>query len=102
MECFAALAQESRLSVFQLLVSHQPDAMPVGEISRRLNILPSTLSGHLAVLKRAGLLSATRHQREIHYAANLETMANLIRFLLQDCCDGQMENCQEILTLMEP
>jgi len=42
-----------------------------------------------------------RHQREIHYAANLETMADLIGFLLQDCCDGQVENCREILTLIK-
>jgi len=56
---------------------------------------------NLSVLKRAGLLSAMRHQREIHYAANLETMADLIGFLLQDCCDGQVENCREILTLIK-
>jgi len=99
-EAFTALAQESRLAVFRLLVREEPNGLPVGEISRRLDIVPSTLSGHLGVLKRAGLLRSTRHQREIHYAANLESMGGLIRFMLKDCCDGQVENCDEILLLI--
>jgi DNA-binding transcriptional ArsR family regulator len=99
-ECFTALAQDSRLAVFRLLVKEVPNGLPVGEISRRLNIVPSTLSGHLGVLKRTGLLEATRRQREIHYAANLEAMSELIRFMLEDCCDGQVENCDKILSLI--
>ena len=99
-ESFAALAQESRLAAFRLLVREEPGGLPVGEISRRLDIVPSTLSGHLAVLKRAGLLRSTRHQREIHYAVNLEGIGALIRFMLEDCCDGQVENCKEILSLI--
>lgn len=62
--------------------------------------MPSTLSGHLGPLKRAGILTATRHQREIHYAANLAGVNDLIGFLLADCCDGQVGNCSEILTLL--
>jgi DNA-binding transcriptional ArsR family regulator len=100
-ETFSALAQESRLAIFRLLVREEPDGLPVGEISHRLGIVPSTLSGHLGVLKRAGLLRSTRHQREIHYAANLEAMGDLVRFLLEDCCDGQVENCSEIVSLIE-
>ena len=99
-ESFAALAQDSRLAVFRLLVQQEPNGLPVGEISRRLGIVPSTLSGHLGVLKRTGLLRSTRHQREIHYAANLESMGRLVRFMLKDCCDGQVENCDEILSLI--
>jgi DNA-binding transcriptional ArsR family regulator len=99
-ESFTALAQESRLAIFRLLVREEPSGLPVGEISRRLNIVPSTLSGHLGVLKRAGLLRSTRHQREIHYAANLDAMGNLIRFMLEDCCDGQVNNCNEIFSLI--
>ena len=75
--------------------------MPVGEISRRLDIVPSTLSGHLGVLKRAGLLRSTRHQREIHYAVRLDAMGDLVRFLLEDCCNGQVENCGEIASLIK-
>lgn len=92
-DAFSALAQESRLAIFKLLVREEPQGLPVGEISRRLNIVPSTLSGHLGVLKRSGLLNSTRHQREIHYAANLETMGTLVDYLLADCCEGKVENC---------
>jgi len=100
-EAFAALAQESRMTIFRTLVRETPRGLPVGEISRLLNIVPSTLSGHLAVLKRAGLLKSTRHQREIHYAANLDCMGDLVRFMLENCCDGQVENCGEIVSLLK-
>lgn len=99
-ETFTALAQESRLAIYRLLVKEEPHGLPVGEISRRLDIVPSTLSGHLGVLKRAGLLKSTRHQREIHYATNLNAMGDLVRFMLEDCCDGKVENCGEIASLI--
>ena len=100
-EAFGALAQPSRMSVFRLLVRVGPSGLPVGEISRRLDIVPSTLSGHLAVLKRGGLLTATRHKREIHYAADLGSVNDLVGFLLSDCCDGRLDNCSEILSLLK-
>lgn len=100
-DAFAALAQTSRMAIFRLLVRAGPDGLQVGEISRRLTIVPSTLSGHLAVLKRAGLLTATRHQREIIYVADLGVVNDLIGYLLADCCDGRLENCSEILSLLE-
>lgn len=99
-ETFTAIAQESRLAIYRLLVKEAPHGLPVGEISRRLEIVPSTLSGHLGVLKRTGLLKATRRQRQIHYAANLEAMGDLVRFMLEDCCDGKVENCSEITSLI--
>ena len=100
-QAFAALAQESRMEIYRLLVREEPSGLQVGEISRQLNIVPSTLSGHLAVLKRAGLLKSTRHQREIHYAANLQAMGDLVRFMLEDCCGGQVENCSKIVSLLK-
>ncbi len=100
-EAFAALAQDSRLAVYKLLVHHGPGGLPVGEISRRLGIVPSTLSGHLAILKRAGLLKSIRQQREIHYSSNLDTVSDLVRFLLEECCSGQVENCSEIVSLLK-
>lgn len=99
-EAFTAIAQESRLAIYRLLVKEAPQGLPVGEISRRLEIVPSTLSGHLGILKRTGLLKSTRRQREIHYAANLEIMGDLIRYMLEDCCDGKVENCGEIVSLI--
>mgnify|MGYP001054569470 CR=1 FL=1 len=98
---FAALAQSTRMSVFRLLVNQGPDGMPALEISRRLGVVPSTLSGHLAALRRSGVLTATRHQKEIHYAADLATVNKVIVFLLADCCNGQVENCREILSLLD-
>ncbi|MDO6585036.1 helix-turn-helix domain-containing protein [Salipiger sp. 1_MG-2023] len=101
-DAFAALAQPSRIAVFRLLIRVGPDGLPALEISRQLNIVPSTLSGHLGILKRSGLLTATRHQREIHYAANLSAVSALITFLLADCCEGRIENCSEVLCLLDP
>jgi ArsR family transcriptional regulator, arsenate/arsenite/antimonite-responsive transcriptional repressor len=100
-DAFAALAQPSRMTIFRLLVRAGPEGLQVGEISRRLNIVASTLSGHLSILKRAGLLNATRYQREIHYAANLAVVNELVGFLLADCCEGQSGNCSEILSLLD-
>ena len=101
-EAFAALAQPSRMAIFRLLVRAGPEGLQVGEIGRRLEIVPSTLSGHLGVLKRAGLANATRHQKEIHYSANLVIVNELVGFLLADCCDGRLENCSEIISLLRP
>ena len=100
-DAFAALAQPSRMAIFRLLVRVGPKGMQVGEISRRLGIVPSTLSGHLSLLKRAGLLKASRQQREIHYSANLASVNDLVGFLLADCCDGRVEHCSEIMSLLE-
>ncbi|MCG6904794.1 MAG: helix-turn-helix domain-containing protein [Rhodobacter sp.] len=100
-EAFAALAQPTRMSVFRHLVKVGPSGMPALEISRQLKIVPSTLSGHLSILRRSGMLIATRHQREIHYAANLATVNELIAFLLADCCNGQIGHCGDILSLLD-
>jgi len=100
-DTFTALAQDSRLKIYRLLVRAGPGGLPVGEISRQLDIVPSTLSGHLGVLKRSGLLSSTRHQREILYAANLDAMGDLVRFMLEDCCDGKVENCEAIASFVK-
>ncbi|NNK77793.1 MAG: helix-turn-helix transcriptional regulator [Litoreibacter sp.] len=100
-EVFAALSQPTRIAAFRLLVKVGPEGLPALEISRRLGTVPSTLSGHLSILKHAGILKSTRHQREIHYAANLETVNELIRFLLSDCCGGKTENCADILSLLD-
>ncbi len=98
-EAFAALAQSSRMTIFRLLVRTVPDGLLAGEIARHLQIVPSTLSGHLAVMKRAGLLRATRQQREIRYAADLDCVTGLVDFLLADCCDGQLDDCAGVLAL---
>ena len=85
---FAALAQETRLAAFRLLVRAGPAGLPAGEIARALETAPSTLSTHLGLLQRAGLVSAERRSRQIVYRADFEGAGALMRFLMKDCCKG--------------
>jgi ArsR family transcriptional regulator, arsenate/arsenite/antimonite-responsive transcriptional repressor len=85
-ERLAALAQESRLAVFRLLVRRGEDGAAAGEIAERLSIPKPTLSFHLAQLEAAGLLGATRDGRSIRYAVNYEAIAALVAFLYESCC----------------
>lgn len=82
----AALAQDSRLSIYRLLVKRGPDGFAAGEISGRLKIAGPSLSFHLKELSRAGLVTARRDGRFIHYSANFEQMNNLVAFLTENCC----------------
>jgi len=99
-DAFGALAQTTRLDAFRLLIKAGPKGLPASEIARRLGAKPSTLSGHLAILKRADVLTATRHQREIHYAANLVSVSALVQFLIADCCGGALQNCGDLADLL--
>jgi arsenate reductase len=85
----AALAQESRLSLFRLLVEAGPDGLPAGEIGERLGIPAATLSFHLKTLTQAGLLLARPEGRFIYYAADYTVMDALLAFLTQNCCQGE-------------
>jgi DNA-binding transcriptional ArsR family regulator len=84
-----ALAQESRLKVFRLLVRRGPAGLAAGEISQRVGVPPTTLSFHLAQLSRAGLVTSRRKGRSILYAADYDGMQSLMGFLVDHCCqDG--------------
>src|SRR6476660_421295 len=85
----SALAQESRLATFRLLVQAGPEGMSPGKIGEELGIPASSLSFHLKELTHAGLLSATQSGRHVIYAANFATMNGLIAFLTENCCGGQ-------------
>lgn len=100
-DALSALAHPTRLAVFRLLVRQVPQGVPALTIAEKLKAKPSTLSGHLAILKQAGLLTSVRHQREIRYSARLEAVNALVGFLLADCCGGQIRNCADILTLLD-
>lgn len=89
----SAIAHETRLAIFRLLVQQGPDGMPAGEIARRLAVAPPTLSFHLKELERAGLIGAIRKQRQIIYAADYAGMRALIDFIMRDCCQGHPELC---------
>lgn len=97
MEGLAALAQPTRLSAFRLLVQQEPHGLPAGEIARRLDVPHNTLSTHLAILTRAGLVTAERHSRSVVYRAELEAVRQLVLFLLKDCCNGQPELCAPLI-----
>lgn len=87
----AALAQDTRLEAFQLLACHQPEGLPAGEVARRLKVPQNTMSVHLSVLARAGLVRSKRYSRHIIYRANRERVAALTLFLIEDCCGGNVD-----------
>src|SRR5260370_5638549 len=82
----AALAQPTRLDVFRLLVKHEPDGLAAGAIAQALAVPPNTMSSHLAILARAGLVSAQRLRRSIGYRVDLARLQALVLFMLKDCC----------------
>ena len=96
-KALGALAQESRLNAFRLLVSSGPDGLAAGEIARRLEIPHNTLSSHLAILSNAGLLTSHRESRSIIYRIDFDGTRNLLSFLMEDCCQGQPELCSPVL-----
>ncbi|HWD25617.1 MAG TPA: helix-turn-helix transcriptional regulator [Rhizomicrobium sp.] len=89
----SALAQDSRLDVFRLLVKAGPDGLAAGEIARRLDTAPNTMSAQLLVLANAGLIRARRDGRSIIYAVDFDAMSGLLVFLTEDCCGGRPEVC---------
>ena len=88
-----ALAQETRLRIFRLLVEAGPSGIAAGAISEALDVPPPTLSFHLAQMKHAGLVEARRDSRSLIYAADFERMNALVGFLTENCCRGQPETC---------
>jgi ArsR family transcriptional regulator, arsenate/arsenite/antimonite-responsive transcriptional repressor len=94
----SALAQETRLSIFRMLVEAGPQGVAAGRISEALDVPPATLSFHLKELAHAGLTSSRQQGRFIYYSADFGHMAALMSFLTQNCCQGMPEEC---LTVME-
>lgn len=86
----AALAQASRLAVFRLLVQTGPEGMAASKIAELVSISPSSLSFHLKELAHAKLVTARHEGRFIIYAANFDTMNQLIAFLTENCCAGNV------------
>ncbi|MCZ8320345.1 MAG: metalloregulator ArsR/SmtB family transcription factor [Novosphingobium sp.] len=92
-----ALAQPTRLATFRLLVAHEPEGMPAGEIGRALGVMQNTMSAHLAVMARAGLLRHTRQGRAIIYRADLDRFRAMTLYLVNDCCGGRPEICAPLV-----
>ncbi|HEX8012407.1 MAG TPA: metalloregulator ArsR/SmtB family transcription factor [Casimicrobiaceae bacterium] len=85
-KALAALAQETRLAVYRLLVEHGPVGLTPGRIAEALDLAPATLSFHLKELAHAGLIHARQESRFIHYRADFEAMNDLVAYLTENCC----------------
>lgn len=92
-KALGALAQESRLDVFRLLVRKGAAGMAAGELSEHFGLPPATMSFHLKELTSAGLLTSRRESRSIIYSANYAHMQTLIGFLLDNCCADNGGKC---------
>ena len=96
----SALAHDVRLAAFRLLVQAGPKGIPAGEIARRLEVLPNSLSANLNILSHARLIASRREGRSIIYTANYGAMSGLLGFLMQDCCNGSPEICAPLYDVL--
>jgi len=87
-----ALAQETRLDLFRLLVTSGPQGLPAGVIAEQLGVQPSSLSFHLSQLTHAGLITQRRQSRQLIYSAEYGAMNELLAYLTENCC-GRGEAC---------
>lgn len=99
---FGALAQETRLEVFRLLVRVGSSGMAAGDIARALDVPQNTMSSHLAVMVNAGLLESRREGRSIIYGVDLKGTQALLTFLLEDCCQGRPALCASLVEDLLP
>lgn len=88
-----ALAQETRLDIFRMLMERGAEGLPAGAIGERLGLPSPTLSFHLNQLRFAGLVTSRRESRSIIYCANFAGMGNLLTYLTENCCGGRPELC---------
>lgn len=98
----SALAHADRLAAFRMLVRAGPNGVPSGEIAERLAIPPTRMSFHLATLERSGLVVSRRDGRRVLYAASYHDMRQLLGFLTEDCCGGNLEICGDLTSLASP
>jgi len=97
-----ALAQGTRLDAFRLLVRHEPEGLPAGEVAKAPDVPQNTMSAHLGILARAGLVRSERHSRSIVYRADLDGLRALTLFLVKDCCGGRAELCAPLVAELTP
>jgi DNA-binding transcriptional ArsR family regulator len=93
LDAFGALSQETRLRIVRLLVEAGPEGMPAGAVGEAVDASSSKVSFHLSHLERAGLIQSRREARSIIYSAAYPALAELIAFLMRDCCRSRPEVC---------
>ena len=96
-QALSALGQESRLRVFRLLIRRGPKGTPAGDIAEQLKIPANTMSAHLAVLSRAGLVASRKQGRSVIYSVDVAGTRKLLAFLVEDCCRGNPKVCQPLI-----
>ena len=96
-EAFASLAQPTRLTAFRQLIKVYPDELPAGDIARFCKAPHNTMSSHLAILTRAGLIAVRRDGRVMNYRADVDGFRKLVKFMMQDCCNGRPEICAPLI-----
>jgi ArsR family transcriptional regulator len=89
----AALAQDSRLEVYRLLVQAGPDGLSAGQLAQTLKLAPNTLTFHLDRLREVGLIDVRRDGRSMIYAARFDVMNGLLAYLTKNCCNGNVVEC---------
>jgi len=92
-DALGALAQDTRLKIFRLLVQRGPEGLTAGVIAERLGVPPATLSFHLQQLMHAGLIQQRRESRSLIYSANFDTMHALLGYLTENCCSETPASC---------
>jgi ArsR family transcriptional regulator, arsenate/arsenite/antimonite-responsive transcriptional repressor len=92
-DALSALAHPTRLKVFRFLVKAGEEGVPAGEIARQIGVPVTTMSTHLGILSRAGLIDPRRESRAIYYALNVIGTRELLSYLLADCCGGRPDLC---------
>ena len=97
-EALTALAQPTRLAVFRRLIKTHPDEIAAGVIAHACKVPHNTMSTHLAVLSRAGLIRMRREGRTIFYSAEIDGFRGLVGFLMRDCCHGRAEICAPLIS----
>ena len=101
-DSLAALAQESRLLIYRVLVEAGPTGLSVGEIGSSLRVAPATLSFHLKQLSHAGLVTSRQDGRYIFYSANFGRMNDLIAYLTHNCCVRDGMSCGPAVRAINP
>lgn len=89
----AALGQPTRLEIFRMLIAAEPDGLSAGTLAEKIGSPHNTLSSHVSILARSGLVSGTRDGRSIIYRADVDAIKGLVGFLINDCCSGHPELC---------
>ncbi len=94
---FGAMSQPTRLAALRALIAAEPEGLAAGALARDLGVPDNTLSTHLGLLSRAGLVTSERRGRSVVYRANIDQVRALVLFLVADCCGGRADRCEPIL-----